>query len=328
VTVAPNPTIPLQLGLNGSLGYFHATYNRNENVAGQDYVFLDVQGRGLFAGLTHTMRGESGINNRGYLEGNERVINDNLLSPAWNGTGTEDFYESGWYFRGGIPYSMPLTGNPAYNPGVEGFTNDTTGTYRLFPAEAIAFGQRLRFTIQHGPVDDVASNYSSVAFWYGQPTYTTEVTDAVDTTDPASRTSHNYVANGDTASSLTSGFPGEFAATPVTLGLDTSSNSISFRLAINPANDGVRLTRISDQNLSYQTANVYINGHLAGTWLEPWSNPDFRWLNDVFEIPGHLTKGRKAIDVQIAPVTGLTGTTVWTAAQYEATSLTLSPLTE
>jgi hypothetical protein len=56
----------------------------------------------------------------------------------------------------------------AYNPGTDGFTSDTTGAYRLFPSEAISFGQRLRFTIQHGPVDDMSANYSSVAFWYGQ----------------------------------------------------------------------------------------------------------------------------------------------------------------
>jgi hypothetical protein len=326
VTTAPNTAVAAQLSPNGSLAYFHATFNQTENVNGQDYVFLDTQGRGLFCGLTHTMRGENG-NQRGYLEGNERVINDNLLSPPWHGTGTEDFYESGWYFRGGTPYSMPLTGNPAYNPGADGFANDTTGVYRLFPAEVISFGQRLRFTIQHGPVDDVASNYSSVAFWYGQPTYSTQITDSLNTTDAASRQSHKYKVTGDTTSSLSSGFPGEFASIPVTLGLDTASSSISFQLAINPANDGVRLTRISDQNLSYQTAAVYINGTLAGTWVEPWYNPDFRWLNDVFEIPGTLTKGRKAITVQLVPSTGETGTSVWTAAQYEATALT-APFTD
>ena len=72
-------------------------------MSGKDYVFLDAQGRGVFCGVTHTMRGESGTS-RSYLEGNERVYNDNLLSLAWNGTGTEDFYESGWYFQSGTPY--------------------------------------------------------------------------------------------------------------------------------------------------------------------------------------------------------------------------------
>jgi hypothetical protein len=321
-----DPTIASHLTPNGDTGYFHATYNRTETISGKDYIFLDTQGRGVFCGVTHTMRGESGTS-RSYLEGNERVYNDNLLSPAWNGTGTEDFYESGWYFQSGTPYSMPLTGNPAYNPGNNGFTNDTTGAYRLFPAEAISFGQRLRFTIQHGPTDDQPSNYSSVAFWYGQPTYSRQVTDALNTTDQASRASHSYMVTSDRTGPLTSTFPGEFNYIPVTFGLDTASTTISFRMAINPANNGVRLTRIADQLLSYQTANVYIDGIFVGTWLEPWNNPDSRWINDVFDISGGLTGGKKVINVLLAPLKGPTGTSVWTAAHYEATS-EVAPFTD
>jgi Protein of unknown function (DUF2961) len=321
-------SIASRLNPSGDVGYFHATYNRSQPATQQDYVFLDTPGRGLFVGLTHTMRGTQG-NSRGYLEGNERVYFDNTLSPGWNGTGTEDFYESGWYFRDNfpayadVPYSRPLTGNPAYNPGVEGFANDTTGTYRLLLAESIPFGQRLRFTIQHGAVDDVPVDYSSVAFWYGQPTYSLEVTDSLNTTDPASRQSHGYSVSGDATSSLSSSFPGEFSYIPATLGLDTASSAINFRMAIDPANNGVQLTRISDQNQSYQTANVYVNGAYAGQWMEPWSNPDSRWLDDPFEIPGNLTRGKNAINVQIVPLIGLTSTTnqpFWTASNYQVLS--------
>jgi hypothetical protein len=253
VSYARDSSLATRLNPDGDICYFHASYNRSQPATQQDYVFLDTPGRGLFVGVTHTMRGTQG-GSRGYLEGNERVYNDNILSPAWHGTGTEDFYESGWYFRDSFPayadtpYSRPLTGNPAYNPGVEGFTNDTTGTYHLLLAESIPFGQRLRFTIQHGPVDDVPVDYSSVSFWYGQPTYSLEVTDSINTTDAASRQSHQYTVSGDTVSSLSSGFPGEFNYIPVTLGLDTAANTISFRMAIDPANNGVRLTRISGQN--------------------------------------------------------------------------------
>src|SRR5258708_9684731 len=59
--------------------------------------------------------------------------------------------------------------------------------YRLFPAEVISFGQRLRFTIQHGPTDDEPANYSPAAFWYDQPTYSLRVTDALNTTDHPGR---------------------------------------------------------------------------------------------------------------------------------------------
>jgi hypothetical protein len=310
-------SIASRLAQNGDIGYFHGTYNRGRTTQGRDHVFLDTQGRGVFVGLTHTMRGEQG-NQRGYLEGNERVYNDNELSPAWNGTGTEDFYESGWYFLGGTPYSMPLTGNPAYNTGTAGFANDTTGTYRLLPAESIAFSERLRFSIQHGPVDDVSADYSSVAFWYGQPTYQHHRTDSLDTTDPVSRAEHGYTASSDTASSLTSGFPGEFASIPVTLGLDSATNAISFRMAVDPSNSGVRLVRIGDHNTSYQTANVFVDGTSVGQWMEPWSNTYFRWIEDHFEIPVTLTRGKRSINIQLVPVAGQTGTSTWTAAHYEA----------
>jgi hypothetical protein len=133
---------------------------------------------------------------------------------------------------------------------------------------------------------------SLLATWYGQPTYSRQVTDALNTTDQASRTSHSYMVTSDRTGPLTSTFPGEFNYIPVTLGLDTASTTISFRMAINPANNGVRHTRIADQLLSYQTANVYIDGIFAGTWMEPWNNPDSRWLNDVFEIPMALPERR------------------------------------
>ena len=43
-------------------------------------------------GVTQTMRGAA----PGYLEGDERAFVDGRL--AFHGTGTEDFYEGGWYF--------------------------------------------------------------------------------------------------------------------------------------------------------------------------------------------------------------------------------------
>ena len=54
--------------------------------------------------------------------------------------------------------------------------------------------------------------------------------------------------------------------------------------------------------------------------MEPWNNPDSRWLDDPFDISDNLTRGKQAINVQLVPLTGLTGTSVWTAAHYEATS--------
>lgn len=46
----------------------------------------------------------------GFLEGDERIYIDGSKTPALYGTGTEDFYNSGWYFYQGI-YNRPVHGN-------------------------------------------------------------------------------------------------------------------------------------------------------------------------------------------------------------------------
>ena len=78
---------------------------------------------------------------------------------------------------------MTLTGSLTYNP--ETMVSPMilpvpTGCFQLSQSHS---GQRLRFTIQHGSTDDQPANYSSVAFWYGQPTYSLQVTDDLNTTD-------------------------------------------------------------------------------------------------------------------------------------------------
>jgi hypothetical protein len=319
VTYDSDPTTVSQLA--GDFGYFHATYNRTQTAPGEDYQFLDTTGRGVFYGVTHTMRGEQG-NARGYLEGNEHFYVNDELSPSWSGTGTEDFYESGWYFRNGTTYVMPFSGNPAYDVGADGFDSDTTGAFRLFIGESIPFGQRIRAGIEHGPVnDDVLTNYSSVAFWYGQPTYSLKRTDAFDPSDPVSRKIHHYTSSGDTSSSLDALFPAAYYYLyPVNLGLVTTAHAFGFQMAIDPANNGVRLARLSDASQGYQTANVYIDGALVGSWLQPVSDPDGRWLEDTFSIPANFTRGKAAVNVQVVPVTGVTGNSNWTASHYEAIS--------
>ncbi|HYO52263.1 DUF2961 domain-containing protein [Archangium sp.] len=63
---------------------------------------------------------------RGGLEGDERVHVDGSLTPQLYGTGTEDFYESGWYFsrgtfscRGLITECMDDVLGPCIGPEVD-----------------------------------------------------------------------------------------------------------------------------------------------------------------------------------------------------------------
>ena len=172
VSVA-DPSVATGLA-EGRLGHFRATTRRGQSPRGVDDVFLDVKGQGVFYGVTHSMRGLTSTGNRrNYLEGDERVFVDGESTPSMHGTGTEDFYESGWYFRdgngkGSTTYVMPLAGHPSWELDGDGCRYDCTGAFRLMTTDAIAFGSALRFTIEHGPVNDEPVDASSTAYWYGR----------------------------------------------------------------------------------------------------------------------------------------------------------------
>jgi hypothetical protein len=303
----------------GSLGYFHATHRPlAHTVNGQDWTFLETTGQGVFYGVTHTMRGDipSG-NRRNYLEGDERVYVDGARSPVMHGTGTEDFYESGWYFRDGTTYTMPLAGNPGYELDADGCPFDCTGAYRLMLGEAVSFSSSLSFSIEHGPANDAPANYSSTAYWYGRPGATLAETDLVDVSSDASRSSHGYVATGETRGSLQSTFEGRDDKTAVSRGVATATGPIQFTVSTTPGNDGVRLLRMSDQNTGYQRATVFVDGTAVGEWLQPLRNQRSRWLEDTFELPSSATAGKSRVTVRIVPSPG---SAPWSGAQYRALS--------
>ncbi|KAA5837071.1 DUF2961 domain-containing protein [Saccharopolyspora hirsuta] len=180
VTSAPTELAP-------GTGYFHATHHRGNTVPGEDWNFLTANGAGTFYGVSHSMRGlippgaqtrsnqphsdtrsrAQAVNQRNYLEGDERFYVDGSREPAWHGTGTEDFYESGWYFRFGTTYSMPLAGNPSHEINGDGCRYDCTGAYRLLLNDAVPFRTGFVAGIEHGPVNDEPGDYGSTAYWYG-----------------------------------------------------------------------------------------------------------------------------------------------------------------
>jgi hypothetical protein len=331
VTSAADPSVAPRLR-SGELGYFNATHRREVPATGADYTFLDTTGRGVFYGITHTMRGLitantmlndnqpkslASVNRRAYLEGDERAFVDGSASPLVHGTGTEDFYESGWYFRDGTTYAMPLAGNPAYQVDGDGCQNDCTGAYRLMVPDAVSFSTSLRFGIEHGPVDDAPADYSSTAYWYGQPRFTLRETDAVDPIDGASRAAHHYAAGAATTAELNSTFEGDDRPVPVIRDVTRTTSPITFTAAVAPANAGVRLTRIGDQEQPYQAVDVFVDGRPAGTWLQPLGNPYSRWLEDSFDIPAALTTGRSTVTVRLVPAAGAPA---WSAARYRVLS--------
>jgi hypothetical protein len=134
-------------------------------------------------------------NTRQYLEGDERVYVDGALSPQLHGTGTEDFYESGWYFNRGT-FTGPFNGDTAHEPGSGGCTYECDATYRLMLSQAVDYATALRFGMEHGPQDEATARYGSTAFLYTQPDFTAHRSDTIAVGDAASRSDHRYTETG------------------------------------------------------------------------------------------------------------------------------------
>ncbi|MER7893706.1 DUF2961 domain-containing protein [Micromonospora sp. NPDC094482] len=318
VTSAPGAQWTAALAADGVAGHFTTQSRRAETVGGSDWIVADQAGRGRFVGVSQTMRGHiTGGNTRNYLEGDERVHVDGSPTPQLYGTGTEDFYESGWYFNRG-EYSGVFTGNTAHLFRAGGCVDECDATYRLMIGDAVSYASALRFGIEHGPANDMPANYASTAFLYTQPTVAVRRTDTLVTGDAASRAAHGYTDAAATQYALTAPFEGDDDNLTVSGQVRASTAAISFRVAVDPANQGVRLRRQGDQQSGHQQAAVAVDGAAAGVWLQPLGNARQRWLADEFVLPASLTAGRSAVTVTLTPAAGAPA---WTAARYLAESM-------
>lgn len=145
--------------LDTSIAYFHASWRREPRTEPRkDYLILDAEGEGHYVGTNMSM--QSYNNDIQYLEGDEMVYVDGEKEPSLYGTGTEDYFNSGWYFNRG-EYAAP------YNGLI--LKNDSLGriaAYRFHILDAIPFKKSIRFTIEHGDKNAEIADFSSTAYWY------------------------------------------------------------------------------------------------------------------------------------------------------------------
>ncbi|MGI5214701.1 DUF2961 domain-containing protein [Plantactinospora sp. CA-290183] len=308
-----------ELGPAGDAGYFTTQSRSGATVQGRDWVLADQPGRGRFLGVTQVVRNETaGGNERGYLEGDERLYTDGSLSPLWHGTGSEDYYESGWYFNRG-EYTGLFTGDTGHRVRTATCVVECDSMYRLQIGDAVSYTSGFRLSIEHGPQNDIPVRESSTAFLYTRPDVASRSTDTLTVGDPADRSAHGYTESAAASQySLTAVYEGDDDHDTVTGAVRATTGAVTFRMAVDPGNQGVLLRRTSDQNSSHQSAVVTVDGAAAGTWVQPLGNPTQRWLDEEFALPPALTTGKSSITVRLAPVAG---TPSWTAARYTALNL-------
>ncbi len=152
---------------------FHAEYGSSLPQSKQPISIAEFKGEGALVGLAMATKPTITSKRRAfaYLEGNELIRADGKL---YEGTGTEDFFNSAWYFPE-KPFAGEyggLTFKNALPPQVS--------MVRWLVPDALPFSQNLKFDFEHGN----GNNASDVEFrwlvsWYQKPGGSWQVTDAL-----------------------------------------------------------------------------------------------------------------------------------------------------
>ena len=74
---------------------------------------------------------------------------------------------------------------------------------------------------------------------------------------------------------------------------------ITFKISIDPDNQGVRLRRRIDQKVPCQKADVYIDEKYAGCWYYGYHNEYLRWFDLDFELHPDYSRGKDSLDVKL-----------------------------
>ncbi len=145
--------------LEDDVAYFHAKWNRDIRTDYEsNYTILEAEGEGHFVGVNMSMQpyGKS----LWYLEGDEMIYVDGEKFPSIYGTGTEDYFTSGWYFKNGEFYA------PYHGLIIKDDENARIAAYRHHILDAIPFKKSINVSIEHGHGNAEICDFSSVAYWY------------------------------------------------------------------------------------------------------------------------------------------------------------------
>jgi hypothetical protein len=277
-----------------NVGYFKTQFcSETPTTNGSDILMLDQEGAGHVVGVVESMMGPT---DRSYLEGDERIYMDDNESPAIYGTGTEDFYNGGWYFDHGL-FTQPTHGNTAH---VADTNFDRTAAYRFFMQDALPFRKHIRVGIEHGSGDTVSENVWTLVYYYYQPAVRAVLTDQLDVDKVPSETAHGYSINTGTWSGVrTYSYDGNFDNVNITDDGRAHRGFSQFTMNLNPTNAGAILRRRFDQGVANQKANVFVGGAFVGVWYQAGSEFFHNWRDGDFMVPASFTSGKSSVQIKV-----------------------------
>jgi len=137
--------------------------------AGARHTVLDVQGRGKYVGTLVDMRGTKLASSLAkgpynFLEGDELVTIDGVLRS--HGTGTEDYFNAGWYFANGA-FSSPFAAAASRSADASNTFGQASAVRWHAPLDAFSYQRSLKFELEYGAnAPSTMTDYRSVAFYY------------------------------------------------------------------------------------------------------------------------------------------------------------------
>lgn len=151
-------------------GRFYAIWHReNPTTIGEPFTFINTEGRGHIVGAVLQAQGFEPAQT-GFFEGDDQATLDGVL--AIHGTGSEDFFNGGWYNVTGrwmSRVSLPLSGCLDYKNPL-----GRTGGYRFMLTDAYAYEKSALLTIEHSPTENsFATDYAAVTYLYSEERPTT-----------------------------------------------------------------------------------------------------------------------------------------------------------
>ncbi len=144
-------------------GRLHCQFMQRRNPGAEPVEILNAKGRGHFVGCCLSIQGRD-PNYLAFLEAPEHIYIDSESDhePTIVGTGLEDYFNGGWYFRD-QEFCAPLHGVPLKDP-----LRSMVSMYRFHEQDALAFRKSIDFRFINPWAADRLKPfiYSSTAYWY------------------------------------------------------------------------------------------------------------------------------------------------------------------
>ncbi len=156
-----NINVTLLDRLPQGMGRFHAAFHYGKRCGEEPLDILDVSGKGHYLGCSLSIQGEP-LQYLTYLEAPEYIHVDGDPAYSMCGTGMEDYFNGGWYFRNGEFY-CDTHGIP-----IKDSLRSMVSMYRFHEQDRINFSKSFQMYFLH-PWDKERLKpviYSSVAYYF------------------------------------------------------------------------------------------------------------------------------------------------------------------